>query len=138
MEEKEAMRKIDKLIIHCTATPEGRETSVEEITKWHKARKFRTIGYHYVVHLDGRISRGRQVEEIGAHCKGQNHNSIGVCYVGGVDVYGKKPKDTRTKEQKHALKMIAEQFKDKYPEGTIHGHYEFVNKACPSFKIEEL
>jgi N-acetylmuramoyl-L-alanine amidase len=132
------MRKIDKLIIHCTATPEGRETSVEEITKWHKARRFRTIGYHYIIHIDGEISRGRTEEEEGAHCKGYNKNSIGIAYVGGVDCYGKKPKDTRTLEQKHALRMLTESLQDKYIGATIHGHYEFSSKACPSFNIDEL
>ena len=130
------MRKIDKLIIHCTATPEGRKTTLEEVTLWHRKRGFRTIGYHYLIHLNGEISRGRPVEEIGSHCKGYNKTSIGVAYVGGVDK-DFKPKDTRTHEQKHALRMIVEQFKDKYPDGTIHGHYEFSKKACPSFNVSE-
>lgn len=132
------MRDINKLIIHCTATPEGRKTSIEEITKWHKARGFRTIGYHYVIHLDGSIGRGRPEDEIGAHCKGQNANSIGISYVGGLDVYGKTPKDTRTPEQKHSLKILIEALQDKYIGATIHPHNEFANKACPSFKLEDL
>jgi N-acetylmuramoyl-L-alanine amidase len=132
------MRKIDKIILHCTATPEGRPVSVAEITKWHKARNFRTIGYHYVIHLDGHISRGRPEEEMGAHCKGQNKNSIGISYVGGMDTYGKKPKDTRTHEQKHAMKVLIETLQDKYPGAEIRLHNEFSNKKCPSFKKEDL
>ncbi|MDE6256057.1 MAG: N-acetylmuramoyl-L-alanine amidase, partial [Muribaculaceae bacterium] len=73
------MRKIDKIILHCSATPEGREVTVNDIRSWHIQRGFRTIGYHYVVYLDGSVHAGRPVEEIGAHCLGQNKNSIGVC-----------------------------------------------------------
>lgn len=131
------MRRIDKIIIHCSATPEGMETTVEEITKWHKARGFRTIGYHFVIHLDGSLSRGRQTEEIGAHCIGQNKNSIGICYIGGMDRLGKFPKDTRTEKQKHALNMLLETLKDKYPIATIHGHNEFAKKAYPSFDVQK-
>lgn len=131
------MRTINKIIIHCTATPEGREVSIKEITAWHKARQFRTIGYHYVIHLDGSVSRGRVENQQGAHCRGYNKYSLGVCYVGGLDK-SMNPKDTRTKAQKHALKMLIESLKDKYPQATVHCHNEFANKACPSFKIEEL
>lgn len=131
------MRKIDKLIIHCTATPEGRKTTLEEVTLWHKKRGFRTIGYHFLIHLNGDISTGRPENEIGAHCKGYNSNSIGICYVGGVDS-NFKPKDTRTHEQKLALNTLINKLKYKYPMATTHGHYEFSKKACPSFKIEEL
>ncbi len=130
------MRQIEKIILHCTATPEGRKTTLEEVTLWHKKRGFRTIGYHYLIHLSGEISRGRPEEEMGAHCKGQNRNSIGISYVGGVDA-DFKPKDTRTHEQKHALKILVESLKDKYPKTTLHGHYEFSKKACPSFNVDE-
>lgn len=130
------MRHINKVIIHCAATPEGRKTTLEEVTLWHRKRGFKTIGYHYLIHLNGEISRGRPENEIGAHCKGQNSNSIGICYIGGCDK-DFKPKDTRTYEQKHALKIIIEQLIDKYPGVTIHGHNEFASKACPSFDVKE-
>jgi len=130
-------RFITKIIIHCTATPEGRKTTLEEVTLWHKKRGFATIGYHYLIHLNGEISRGRPENVIGAHCSGENKNSIGVCYVGGVDK-DFNSKDTRTKEQKHALKILIENLEMKYPGITVHGHYEFSNKACPSFKIKDL
>lgn len=131
------MREINKIIIHCLATPEGRPVTLEEVILWHRKRGFRTCGYHYLIHLDGTISRGRAEEEIGAHCKGYNKNSIGVSYVGGVDK-DFKAKDTRTHEQKHALKILIESLQDKYPNATIHGHYEFSKKACPSFNIKDI
>ena len=131
------MRKIDKIILHCTATPEGREVTVADVTAWHKERGFRTIGYHYLVYLDGTVVRGRREEEIGAHCLGQNAESIGVCYVGGLDSRG-KPKDTRTAAQRVALRNLVEGLQRRYPHATLHGHNEFAAKACPCFKISDL
>ena len=93
---KKSKRVINEIIVHCTATPEGREVSVDEITKWHKQRGFTTIGYHYVVYLDGSVHEGRSVDVSGAHCTGHNSHSIGVCYVGGLAKDGKTPKDTRS------------------------------------------
>ena len=100
------MRKIDEIIIHCSATPEGRDHSVADVTAWHRARGFRTIGYHYLVHIDGRVERGRPESEIGAHCLGHNARSIGVCYVGGLASDCKTPKDTRTPEQRRMLREL--------------------------------
>lgn len=132
------MRKIDKIIVHCTATPEGREVTVEQVTQWHKARGFRTIGYHYLVYLDGSVHSGRPVAEIGAHCTGQNAHSIGVCYVGGLDRNTLKPKDTRTDAQRTALRTLVDDLCRRYPGSTIHGHREFAAKACPCFDISKL
>lgn len=132
------MRKIDKVIIHCTATPEGREVTVKEIDMWHRARGFRKIGYHYVVHLDGRVEEGRPVREIGAHCKGENAHSIGVCYVGGLERGTLKPKDTRTGAQRFALRRLVEDLKGEYPGITVHGHREYAAKSCPCFDVRDL
>ena len=126
------MRKIDKIIVHCSATPEGRHHTASEIDAWHRERGFRCIGYHYVVLLDGTIEAGRAEEEIGAHCKGENSNSIGVCYIGGCDK-SMNPKDTRTELQKKSLVSLLTALKEKYPDASIHGHREFAAKACPSF-----
>lgn len=130
---KKSKRNITEIIVHCTATPEGRNTTVEEITQWHKQRHFATIGYHYVVYLDGTIHEGRDVDIAGAHCLNHNTNSIGVCYVGGMDKNNKKAKDTRTELQKNALLNLLIDLKALYPKATIHGHRDFANKDCPSF-----
>lgn len=132
------MRKINKIIVHCSATPEGKDFTVADIDRWHKARKFRCIGYHYVVYRDGSVHPGRPVQEIGAHCTGQNANSIGVCYIGGVAADGKTPKDTRTPAQRKTLRELVHRLRSEYPGASVHGHYEFANKACPSFKICDL
>lgn len=128
------MRKINKLIVHCSATPEGRDVKTETIKDWHvNGNHWKDIGYHYVIELDGSIHKGRDEKEVGAHCAGQNTNSIGVCYIGGVEADGKTPKDTRTEAQKKSLLELLKKLKEKYPNATIHGHREFASKACPSF-----
>tara|TARA_B110000977_G_C11026175_1_gene473249 strand:+ start:1174 stop:1605 length:432 start_codon:yes stop_codon:yes gene_type:complete len=127
------MKKINKVIVHCTATPEGRHTTVEDVRRWHLDRGWSDIGYHYLVYLDGTVHEGRPMEIQGAHTKGQNKNSIGIAYVGGIDKVNFKAKDTRTEEQKEALVDMLEFFKIANPEVTIHGHNEFASKACPCF-----
>jgi len=126
------MRQINKIIIHCSATPEGRKTSAEEIKSWHLERGFSDIGYHYIVHLDGSISYGRNIDKIGAHSRGQNKMSIGVCYIGGLDEC-LDPKDTRTPQQKESLLILLKTLKKIHSKAVIYGHRDFSEKACPSF-----
>lgn len=104
------MRTINEIIVHCSATPEGRSFNVTDIDRWHRQRGFSCIGYHYVVLLDGVIERGRPEEVVGAHCKGHNRRSIGVCYIGGLDS-NNEPKDTRTAAQRHALLRLMRELK---------------------------
>ena len=127
------MRDIDKIIVHCTATPEGRHTTVEDVRRWHLDRGWSDIGYHFLIYLDGSLHEGRPVEKQGAHCKGHNRNSIGICYCGGVEADGKTPKDTRTQEQNDSLLHVLKTLKAMYPEAVIYSHSEIANKACPSF-----
>ena len=131
------MRKIDKIIIHCSATREGVNVTPSQIKEWHLARGFKTIGYHFVITLDGRVHVGRPLSQIGAHCKGYNKHSIGVCYIGGLDINGKS-KDTRTSAQNSTLKRLVGALKQSYPNATIHGHNEFANKDCPCFDVSSL
>lgn len=130
------MRAIHKIIIHCTATREGDDISVDTIRRWHLARGWSDIGYHYVIDIKGNINAGRPIELIGAHTKGQNKYSIGIAYVGGVEDDGKTPKDTRTKAQKDAIIRLVKKLKGCYPDVSIHGHNEFSNKACPSYNVQ--
>lgn len=127
------MRKINKIIVHCAATPEGKAFSVKDIDRWHKERGFTKIGYHYIIYLDGSIHQGREEEEVGAHCVGHNKDSIGVCYIGGTTKDNKTAKDTRTDVQKRALIELLKQLKSKYPQAEIYGHRDFAKKECPSF-----
>jgi len=131
------VRKIDEIIIHCAATPENKSFTSKDILRWHKERGFRTIGYHYVVLLDGTVESGRPLAQEGAHCKGRNGTSIGICYIGGVDNRG-KPKDTRTPKQKSALLDLCKEMLVKYPSITkISGHNQYAAKACPSFDVRK-
>ena len=131
------MRTITEIIVHCSATPEGRDYTVAQIRQWHLQRGFRDIGYHYVIYRDGTIHTGRPVAQAGAHCTGHNAHSIGVCYIGGVARDNKTPKDTRTKAQKKSLANLLKRLHELYPKATLHGHWEFANKACPSFDVAE-
>lgn len=126
------MRPINELIWHCTATPEGREVSVREINTWHKARGWKGIGYHFVVHLDGTVENGRPVEEVGAHVEGHNTGTIGAVYVGGTDAKG-VAKDTRTEAQKKAMLKLSQELTEKFKLKKITGHREYAAKACPCF-----
>jgi len=131
------MRKINKIILHCSATPQGRHHDVADIRRWHLKRGFNNIGYHYLLHIDGTIEEGRPLNKQGAHCSGQNRGSIGICYVGGMSKDMKKAKDTRTQAQKDSLIKLMHELIYKYNKDmTIHGHNEYANKACPSFNVQ--
>ena len=131
------MRQITQIIIHCSATPEGRDYTVADIDRWHRARGFRQIGYHYVIYRNGSIHIGRPLNEAGAHCQGHNAHSVGICYIGGLAKDGRTPKDTRTPEQRNSLQTLLHQLREDFPQATIHGHYEFAPKACPSFRVPD-
>ena len=130
------MRTIDEIIIHCSATPEGRNYTAADIDRWHRQRGFNGIGYHYVILLDGSIEQGRLLVQVGAHCVGHNVHSIGICYIGGLAADGKTPKDTRTPQQRESMTMLLRNLHRHWPAATIHGHCEFAAKACPSFDVQ--
>lgn len=132
------MRNINKIIIHCTATPRGRHVTVADVDRWHRARGFNGIGYHYLIYLDGSIHTGRSLDRIGAHCQGYNATSIGIAYVGGVEADAVTPADTRTDAQKTALRTLMASLRERFPGVTIHGHNEFAAKACPCFDVNEF
>lgn len=108
-----------------------------EVDRWHKARGFSCIGYHYLIGLDGKVEVGRPEERVGAHCVGHNTTSIGVCYVGGLARDGKTTKDTRTDAQRAALLTLLSDLRRRYPAARIHGHNEFAAKACPCFNAKK-
>lgn len=141
------MRQINRIVVHCSATPEGRDVTAADIRRWHKERGWRDIGYHAVVRLDGSIEPGRDLdndggteEHVGAHTYGLNADSLGICYVGGVDK-DMRPKDTRTAAQNKALVGKAREWMDRFdiPIERVTGHYEHDSgKACPSFDMDEF
>ena len=129
-------RRINEIIVHCSATKEGQDFTTADIKKWHLARGFSDIGYHYIIYRDGSLHTGRNVNISGAHCTNHNSHSIGICYIGGLDKFG-KPKDTRTEQQKAALLKLLTSLKRLYPMATIYGHCNFANKACPCFDAKK-
>lgn len=139
---KKSRRRIKEIIVHCTATPEGRDYTVEQIRQDHRRQGWSDIGYHYVVYRDGSVHTGRDVDYQGAHCAAGGHNtySIGVAYVGGVENKPGVPyalqasKDTRTLRQKAGLLQLLTTLKSMYPDAIIVGHRDYdKRKDCPSF-----
>ena len=145
------MRNIDSIIVHCSATKAGQDFTAADIDCWHRERGFNGIGYHYVVRLDGKLEKGRDVSLAGAHCKGWNERSVGICYIGGLDANG-RPADTRTNAQKRVLYQIIMDLQREYNILQVLGHrdtspdlngdgviepYEYV-KVCPCFDVKEF
>lgn len=130
------MRDLKRVILHCSATPEGREFGAEDIRRWHINRGWTDIGYHYVIHIDGLIETGRPVSIQGAHTSGENENSVGVCYIGGLDL-SMDAKDTMTVPQEIAFVELVNSLRLIFGDLSIHGHNEYSPKACPSFSVEE-
>lgn len=129
------MRLIKEIIVHCSATPEGKDFRMSDIDRWHKAQGWSGCGYHYVIDLDGKIEFGRSISKQGAHASGHNANSIGVCYIGGCAADGRTPKDTRTERQKESLEWVLLVLKATFPMAKVIGHNEISKKACPSFRL---
>ena len=126
------MRTITLIVIHCSAVKPDQMSSAAQIDSWHRKRGFHLgIGYHYVVRRNGAIEPGRPEWMVGAHCKNHNAHSIGVCYEGGLDIRG-QPADTRTAEQKAAMRQLLEDLHRRYPRAVIVGHHDLnPHKACP-------
>ncbi len=128
------MRTINEIIVHCSATPEGQNVTAADIRRWHTAGNgWSDIGYHFVVGIDGTVEPGRPLAQPGAHCRGHNARSVGICYVGGLAADGRTPKDTRTPAQRAAMLTLLRELKQQFPAAAIHGHRDFAAKACPSF-----
>ena len=132
------MRNIYEIIIHCSATPAHKDFSAEDIRDWHvKGNGWNDIGYHYIIRLDGSMQYGRPLEVSGAHCKGHNLGSIGICYIGGMDKAMECSEDTRTPKQIASLLELLKLLKKFHPKAKIHGHRDFSKKECPSFDATE-
>lgn len=131
------MRKINMIIVHCSATKAGQDIGAEEIGAWHRKQGWSEIGYHYVIRRSGKIEKGRDLEKAGAHCRGRNRHSIGICLVGGINGAG-NPENNFTAEQFVSLKLLLSELREKFPQTVIHGHCDFAAKACPCFNVREF
>lgn len=136
------MRTIGLVVIHCADTPNGKHFTTKDIDDWHKERGFQrgdearkafnpsltSIGYHFVIYVDGSLHTGRSIAEIGAHVEGWNSHSVGICLIG---------KDKFTAEQWATLQELLTSLEDQYPDIKIKGHYQIANgrKDCPNFYV---
>lgn len=129
-------KKLEGIILHCTATKADQSVTVKSIRSWHKARGWDDIGYHFVIGTKGELWAGRSMDYQGAHTKGHN-NAIGVAYCGGVDKYG-QPEDTMTEKQEATFLRLVDTLRGIFGADTkVMGHNEFSSKACPSFDVVE-
>jgi len=136
------------LVVHCSATRRNQDVGVREITQWHRQRGFDTVGYHYVIRRNGEVETGRPENAIGAHVKGHNARSVGVCLVGGIDAAG-RPENNFTPAQFASLKALLGQLQSRYPDARTLGHRDLspdrngdgsitpdeFTKACPCFDV---
>tara|TARA_R110000744_G_scaffold185884_1_gene305261 strand:- start:4430 stop:4894 length:465 start_codon:yes stop_codon:yes gene_type:complete len=132
-----AKRLVNKVIVHCSATPPTMDIGVKEMRQWHTSppNNWSDIGYHLVIRRDGEIEDGRDIERTGAHTRGKNKGSIGICMVGGVDS-NMEAEDNFTEKQWRSLRALLLICHADYKKATIHGHNEFAAKACPSFDVQ--
>ena len=129
------MRNLDKIIFHCSDTRTDQSFTVNDIRNWHvKGNGWSDIGYHYYIDLKGHQHVGRHISKSGAHTKGHNKNSIGVCFEGGKNPDGTKW-EKPNKNQLHQAKILTDFLRSSYGELTIHGHCEFSSKTCPNFDV---
>lgn len=142
------MRKVDLIVIHCSATREDQTFTEQELDLCHRRRGFNGAGYHFYVRKNGDIKTTRPIEKVGAHAKGYNAHSIGICYEGGLDANG-HPKDTRTEWQKHSLRVLVKVLLKDYPGSRVCGHRDLSPdlsgngevepeewvKQCPCFEV---
>lgn len=144
-------RVIDLLVVHCAATRPSLDVRAVDIDRWHKARGWSRIGYHYVITRAGFVEVGREEQEVGAHVRGHNATSIGICLAGGVDESGKRVENNFRPQQFIALGTLLRELRVRYPKARICGHrdlspdldgdgviesHEWV-KGCPSFDVAE-
>jgi len=141
---------IHYIVVHCSATRAGQDIDIRTIDRWHRERGWKSCGYHYVITLDGSVQAGRAVSEHGAHVRGHNLHSWGICLVGGLDAQG-QPTNTYTREQLTSLRMLITGLRQIAPQAEVLGHrdlspdidgdgvidsWEWL-KACPCFDVRE-
>lgn len=126
------------IVIHCSATRAVQDIGVREIRKWHQAQGWADVGYHFVVRRSGKVEKGRDVDLIGAHVQGHNHNSVAICMVGGIGDNSWRPTNNFTPQQWVALEKLVRSLTIRYPRARVLGHRDFagVTKACPCFSAK--
>lgn len=147
------MRTINAIVVHGAWTKAGVDVGVEEIRSWHLDRGFSDVGYHYVIRRDGVIEDGRPMEQPGAHVRGHNDDTIGICLVGGRDDEGPHTADldefakqevlwefNYTRIQMASLVALVDSLRTEYADTDVCGHRDFpgVTKRCPGFDVRQF
>lgn len=135
-------KETQRLMLHCSATPEGRDVTFEDLWEWHVIDNgWSDVGYHYLIMLDGRVQVCRDEHYQGAGCSGQNHDTIHICYAGGLASDGETAKDTRNAAQEQVMVQLIKEIAQRYPDlddkRDIVGHNQYAAKACPSFNVPQ-
>lgn len=130
-------RTTDYIVIHTSATTPDMDIGLAEIDRWHRERGFLAVGYHYIIRRDGTLEDGRPEDTVGAHVRGFNDKSIGICMVGGLND-DSQPDDNYTELQWERLEKVVSFLEQQYPEARVMGHREMpgVKKACPCFNVQ--
>ncbi len=126
------MRKIEKIVIHCTDSDDSLDIGAKQINEWHLERGFSMIGYHFVIRRNGKIEIGRFLDEVGAHVKGHNQRSVGIVWVGRKHIDNK---------QYETLKQLVRELLNTYSLKIedVLGHYELDHmKTCPNLKMLQV
>ena len=131
------MREITEIIIHCSYTPVSMDIGAAEIDQWHRDRGWKMIGYHRVIRRDGLIEKGRPLKKVGAHAKGHNANSLGICLVGGMNDAGTKVECNFTRLQWVSLSSMYDKWSERFPGARWLGHREVSHKSCPAFDVQK-
>lgn len=133
------IREVKYLVVHCAATPEDMDIGVKEVRGWHLKRGWLDVGYHYVIRRDGTVEKGRPTDRPGAHARGFNHLSLGICLIGGVESDGKTAEANYTHAQWESLEDLLRTELLNHPHAEVLGHRDLpnVSKACPSFDVRE-
>lgn len=133
------IQEVKFLVVHCSATRAALDIGKKEIDQWHRQQGWLEIGYHFVIRRNGNVETGRPVDRPGAHARGFNHLSLGICMVGGVAANGKDAENNFTPEQFASLTKLLHELKQKSPNAEVLGHRDLpnVHKACPSFDVRE-
>lgn len=128
----------DYIVVHCSATPPSMDIGVKEIRRWHRDQGWLDVGYHFIIRRDGNVEFGRNLNAMGAHVKGHNADSVGLCLIGGVDT-SNNPDDNFTQIQRETLLHLLRFLTKLYPEAKVVGHRDLdENKACPSFDVKQF
>lgn len=130
-----------RIVVHCAATRPGQDIGAADIDRWHRDRGYVSIGYHFVIRLDGTVEKGRDVDAIGAHASGHNADTVAICLVGGLDKNGKalrgKPEQVYNEDQLQSLAEVILELRRKYGKLPVVGHRDLPNvrKDCPCMDV---